>query len=77
MRYAFKHALTHDVAYGSVLRDRRRDFHARIVGVIENLYAGRLDDQVDKLAHHAVRGRVMGESCGLPAPSGKAGKFTF
>ena len=30
--YTFKHALTHEVAYGSLLHDRRRALHARIVG---------------------------------------------
>ena len=31
LEYTFKHALTHEVAYGSLLQDRRRAFHARIV----------------------------------------------
>jgi len=56
--YTFKHALTQDVAYGSVLRDRRRRLHARIVRAIERLYAERLDELVDELAHHATRGEL-------------------
>ena len=35
--YTFKHALTHEVAYGSLLQDRRRALHARIVAAIERL----------------------------------------
>src|SRR5262249_35455218 len=54
--YVFKHALTHDVAYGSLLADRRRDLHARIVDAIERLHAGRLAEHVETLAHHAMRG---------------------
>jgi class 3 adenylate cyclase/tetratricopeptide (TPR) repeat protein len=54
--YTFKHALTHEVAYGSVLQDRRRALHGRIVDAIEALYPERLTEQVDRLAHHAVRG---------------------
>ena len=38
LEYTFKHALTHDVTYGSLLQDRRRALHARIVDTIEALY---------------------------------------
>src|SRR5262249_15751029 len=38
LEYTFKHALTHEVAYGSVLQDRRRRLHARIVHAIQPLY---------------------------------------
>jgi class 3 adenylate cyclase/tetratricopeptide (TPR) repeat protein len=56
--YTFKHALTHDVAYGSLLQERRRLLHARIVEVLEQLHADRVTEQVDRLAHHALRGEV-------------------
>jgi len=59
LEYAFKHALTHEVAYGGVLQDRRQALHARIVEAIERLYADRLAEQVELLAHHALRGRVL------------------
>jgi predicted ATPase len=52
--FAFKHALTHEVAYGGLLQERRRVLHARIVEVLEALAAERLAEQVDRLAHHAV-----------------------
>jgi len=58
LEYTFKHALTHEVAYGSPLHDRRRDLHARIVGAIEGSYPDRLTEHVERLAHHAVRGEV-------------------
>jgi class 3 adenylate cyclase/tetratricopeptide (TPR) repeat protein len=54
--YTFKHALTHDVAYGSLLQDRRRAIHGRIVATIERLYPDRLAEHVERLAHHAFRG---------------------
>jgi class 3 adenylate cyclase/tetratricopeptide (TPR) repeat protein len=54
----FKHALTHEVAYSSLLQERRRALHARIVETLEALYPDRLAEQVDRLAHHAVRGAV-------------------
>jgi predicted ATPase len=56
LQYTFKHFLTHDVTYSGVLHERRRDIHARVVDVIEQLYADRLGEQVERLAHHAIRG---------------------
>ena len=53
--YTFKHALTQEVAYGSLLTDRRRAVHARIVEEIERLHGDRLMEHVDRLAHHALR----------------------
>ena len=58
LQYSFKHALTHDVAYQSLLHDRRRALHARIADAIERLYRDRLAEQVERLAHHALRGEV-------------------
>ena len=58
LEYTFKHALTHEVAYGSLLHDRRRTLHAKIVDTIEALYLDRLIEQVDRLAHHAFRGEA-------------------
>jgi class 3 adenylate cyclase/tetratricopeptide (TPR) repeat protein len=58
LEYTFKHALSHDVAYASLLQDRRRVLHAQIVETIERLYPGRLTEHVDRLAHHASRGEL-------------------
>jgi tetratricopeptide (TPR) repeat protein len=58
LEYTFKHALTHEVAYGSVLQERRRALHTRIVEAIERLYPDRLAEQVERLAHHTARGEV-------------------
>ena len=56
--YTFKHALTHEVAYNSLLQERRRVLHAHIVGTLETLSGDRLSEQVERLAHHAIRGAV-------------------
>jgi class 3 adenylate cyclase/tetratricopeptide (TPR) repeat protein len=56
--YTFKHALTHEVAYGSLVQARRRVLHARIVAALEALAGDRIAEQVERLAHHAVRGEV-------------------
>src|SRR4030095_16999319 len=54
--YTFKHALTHEVAYGSLLQERRRVLHAHIVEALEALMGDRMAEQVERLAHHALRG---------------------
>jgi predicted ATPase len=58
LEYTFKHALTHEVAYGSLLQERRRALHARVVEAIEKLYSDRLSEQIERLAHHALRGEL-------------------
>jgi tetratricopeptide (TPR) repeat protein len=57
VQYTFKHALTHEVAYGSLLQDRRRTLHVRIVETIERMYLDRLPEHVERLAHHAFLGK--------------------
>src|SRR2546430_3989861 len=54
--YTFKHVLTHEVAYGSLLLERRRGLHARLVEALEALAPERAGEEVDRLAHHALRG---------------------
>jgi DNA-binding winged helix-turn-helix (wHTH) protein/class 3 adenylate cyclase/tetratricopeptide (TPR) repeat protein len=56
--YTFKHALTHEVAYDSLLLERRRVLHARLVEALEALAGDQVAEQVDRLAHHALRGEV-------------------
>src|SRR5437867_2665832 len=55
LMYSFKHALTQDVVYAGVLERRRRQHHAAAARGLEDLYAGRLDDVVELLAHHFGR----------------------
>jgi tetratricopeptide (TPR) repeat protein len=58
LEFTFTHALTHDVAYQTLLQQQRRTLHAKIVQAIEGLYPDRLIEQVERLAHHAVHGEV-------------------
>ncbi|MEK7384813.1 MAG: hypothetical protein AABZ83_00105, partial [candidate division NC10 bacterium] len=58
LEYAFKHALTHEVTYGGLLQERRRELHARTVDAIETLHRDRLAEQIERLAHHAFRGEL-------------------
>jgi predicted ATPase len=56
--YRFKHALTQEVAYGSLLHERRRELHARIVDAIEALHLDQLGGEIERLAYHALRGEL-------------------
>jgi class 3 adenylate cyclase/tetratricopeptide (TPR) repeat protein len=55
LEYIFKHAVTQDVAYQSLLSQRRKEIHGIIGEAIEELYADRLDEQVAILAYHYAR----------------------
>src|SRR5262249_7786341 len=55
LAYAFKHALTCEVAYGSLLESRRRMSHAAVGLALEDLYADRLEEVFELLAHHFER----------------------
>jgi class 3 adenylate cyclase/tetratricopeptide (TPR) repeat protein len=56
--YTFKHALTQQVTYETLLQERRRALHARIVEALEALARDRVAEQAEPLAHHALRGEV-------------------
>jgi predicted ATPase len=60
--YVFKHALTQEVAYNSVLLERRRQMHQNIGAAIESLYADSIDDHLSELAHHFSRGRSAAQA---------------
>ena len=55
MEYVFKHALTQDVAYGTVLQEQRKGLHERTGQALEALYAEKLEDHYSELAHHYRR----------------------
>jgi DNA-binding NtrC family response regulator/tetratricopeptide (TPR) repeat protein len=55
--YVFKHALTAEVAYATVPVDRRATLHAAAGSLLERLYADRLEEVYDRLAHHFSRAR--------------------
>ncbi|MEK6247323.1 MAG: AAA family ATPase [Planctomycetales bacterium] len=58
LEYTFKHALTHDVAYGTLLKERRQASHQRIAEAIKSIYADRLVEQFERLAHHYTEAQL-------------------
>ncbi len=60
--YVFRHFLTHEVAYGSLLHDRRRALHAKVLGALEHLHARAPDEMTEALAHHALQAELWEEA---------------
>ncbi|HSF07155.1 MAG TPA: AAA family ATPase [Methylomirabilota bacterium] len=73
-RFDFTHDRIREVAYDRLLRERQRALHARIAESMETIYAARLTEQVERLAHHAARGE-LGEKA--VAYLGQAGAKAF
>jgi class 3 adenylate cyclase/tetratricopeptide (TPR) repeat protein len=71
IEYTFKHALTQQVAYETLLQERRRALHARIVVVLEVLVGGRVAEQAERLAHHALRGEVWDKALAYGRQAGE------
>ena len=55
VEYVFKHALTQEVAYNSVLHERRKGLHERTAQALETLYPTTLEEHYSELAHHYTR----------------------
>ena len=74
--YIFKHALTQEVAYNSLLMERRRLLHERTGEAIESLFKERIDDHLAELAHHYSRSantrKAVEYLCRAGQPSGSA-----
>jgi tetratricopeptide (TPR) repeat protein len=62
VEYTFKHALTHDVAYNSLLNERRRLLHERIGDGLELVYRENLNDHLAALTHHYARSGNPGKA---------------
>jgi class 3 adenylate cyclase/tetratricopeptide (TPR) repeat protein len=62
LEYTFKHTLTHEVTYGSLVQERRKALHARVAQTLEEVASDHPDDRVERLAHHALRGEVWAKA---------------
>src|SRR2546422_7757110 len=73
----FKHALTHDVAYNSLLVQRRKELHRLIAMAIEELYAERLPESYEMLAYHYERGEVWEKALEYLVKAGQKGQQAY
>jgi class 3 adenylate cyclase/tetratricopeptide (TPR) repeat protein len=62
IEYTFKHALTQEVAYQSVLVERRKVLHEKIGAAIEALASIQIDDHLSQLAYHYGRSSNVGKT---------------
>jgi class 3 adenylate cyclase len=62
IKYVFKHALTQEVAYNSLLIEKRKLLHERAGHALESMFASQLDDHLDELAHHYGRSGNTGKA---------------
>ena len=69
--YLFKHALVRDASYGTLLREPRRAFHARIAEAVESQFAETAESQPERLAHHCTEAGLIEKAAAL---WGKAGQ---
>ena len=59
LTYIFKHIITQEAAYQTLLYAQRRDLHLTVAETIERLFAGHIDDYIELLAYHWERGEDM------------------
>jgi tetratricopeptide (TPR) repeat protein len=69
--YTFRHALTQEVAYGSLTDEERRTLHARAMNAMALVYEARADEKINELAHHAFEGRVWDRAVGYLRRAGR------
>jgi predicted ATPase len=75
--YTFRHALTQEVAYGSLPGPRRLELHLAIGRAIEELYADRLAEHYEVLAHHFSRAEAWGPACAYLIKGAEKAARTF
>jgi class 3 adenylate cyclase/tetratricopeptide (TPR) repeat protein len=69
--YIFKHAVIQDVAYNSLLIQRRKALHRAVGEAIEELYPDRLEEHYTELAHHFSQGEVWDKALGYCRQAGE------
>lgn len=62
VQFRFNHTLTHEIAYGSLLSNRRQTLHARVLRAMESQYRGKLQEFVESLAHHALNAALWDQA---------------
>jgi len=75
--YVFKHAVIQDVAYNSLLRERRRELHRSVGFALEELYPDRLTEHYEELAHHFSEGEEWAKAFEYLARSGDRAREAY
>ncbi|MBI3796070.1 MAG: AAA family ATPase [Deltaproteobacteria bacterium] len=75
--YVFKHAVIQDVAYNSLLLQRRRELHKAVGQAIEELYPDRLAEHYEELAYHFARGEEWQKAMAYGVVAGDRAAHAF
>ena len=75
--YIFKHALTHEVAYNSLLIQKRKELHEKTGNAIEDMYPNRIEEFCEVLAHHFSRANNREKASHYLTMAGKKAKEIF
>jgi class 3 adenylate cyclase/tetratricopeptide (TPR) repeat protein len=62
LEYVFRHALTQEAAYSTILHRQRRTYHRKVAGAIESLFPDRLEEMAVTLAYHYYQAQDAGNS---------------
>jgi len=63
LTYVFKHALTCEVVFDSILSKNKKRLHRKIATSIEKLYAGKLEEKYRILAEHYIAAENYAKGC--------------
>jgi tetratricopeptide (TPR) repeat protein len=77
IEYMFKHAVTKDVIYSSLLLKHRKKLHRKIAQAIESLYGENADDYLEMLAFHYLHSDVMDKSITYLVKAGEKAKAIY
>ena len=77
LEYAFKHALTQEATYQSILERKRKEFHHQVAISIERLYQERLEEYYEELAHHYSRSDELEKALEYILKSAKKAKEKY
>jgi class 3 adenylate cyclase/tetratricopeptide (TPR) repeat protein len=77
LEYIFKHALTQEVAYNSLLHKRRKEIHGQIGEAIEQIYPERLEELYEILAYHFDQGEVWGKAVEYKVKAGMKARHNY
>jgi class 3 adenylate cyclase/pimeloyl-ACP methyl ester carboxylesterase len=75
--FIFKHSMTHDVAYNSLLSSKRKAIHAKVGKVIEGMYSNRLAEYYEIVARHFERGEVWEKAVGYLLRAAEKAKANY
>jgi ABC-type oligopeptide transport system substrate-binding subunit/class 3 adenylate cyclase len=76
LEYMFKHSLTQEAAYNSLLLEKRREFHRKVGEALESLFSDRKEQYLGLLAHHFEAAGDFEKAVGYLTQAGDRARLT-